>query len=480
MLHSISSRRWAALALIVVAQFMVVLDLSIVNVALDSIRADLGFSETGLQWVITAYAIVFGGFLLLGGRLGDLYGRRRMFIAGLLLFAAGSALAALAWSSASLIAFRGLQGLGGALFAPAGLSLLMTTFSEARDRNLAIGVWGAASGSGGAAGVLLGGVLTSYLSWPWIFLVNVPVGVAVAALSPRFIAEGKRLRTARHFDVAGATSVTASLMIFVYALTYATQHAWSSPVTIGLLAVAAALLVAFVSVERRTASPLMPLSIFGVRTLAAGNLITVVLASVAFSSFFLLALYLQQVEHYSAAQTGLAFTAIALPIAILSNVVGPLVRRVGARPLLVVGLLLVASALAYLLRLPAHSDYAVDLLPAFLLMGVGMALSWVPVTIASLAGVSPADAGIASGISNTARQVGGAVGLAVVSTIAASYGGADAAGLTHGFHVAFGALLGLSLLAVAVSAVFLGPRRPEVTPEALPTRDSPEALAEAA
>src|SRR5829696_1268247 len=480
MLHSISSRRWAALALIVVAQFMVVLDLSIVNVALDSIRADLGFSETGLQWVITAYAIVFGGFLLLGGRLGDLYGRRRMFIAGLLLFAAGSALAALAWSSASLIAFRGLQGLGGALFAPAGLSLLMTTFSEARDRNLAIGVWGAASGSGGAAGVLLGGVLTSYLSWPWIFLVNVPVGVAVAALSPRFIAEGKRLRTARHFDVAGATSVTASLMIFVYALTYATQHAWSSPVTIGLLAVAATLLVAFVSVERRTASPLMPLSIFGVRTLAAGNLITVVLASVAFSSFFLLALYLQQVEHYSAAQTGLAFTAIALPIAILSNVVGPLVRRVGARPLLVVGLLLVASALAYLLRLPAHSDYAVDLLPAFLLMGVGMALSWVPVTIASLAGVSPADAGIASGISNTARQVGGAVGLAVVSTIAASYGGGDAAGLTHGFHVAFGALLGLSLLAVAVSAVFLGPRRPEVTPEALPTRDSPEALAEAA
>src|SRR5215203_288204 len=479
MFRSISSRRWAALALIVVAQFMVVLDLSIVNVALPSIKTDLGFSETGLQWVITAYAIVFGGFLLLGGRLGDLYGRRRMFIGGLLLFAAGSALAALAWSSASLIAFRGVQGLGGALFAPAGLSLLMTTFSEARDRNLAIGVWGAASGSGGAAGVLLGGVLTSYLSWPWIFLVNVPVGVAVAALSPRFIAEGKRLQTARHFDVAGATSVTASLMIFVYALTYATQHAWSSPVTIGLLAVAAALLVAFVSVERRTASPLMPLSIFGVRTLAAGNLITVVLASVAFSSFFLLALYLQQVEHYSAAQTGLPFTAIALPIAILSNVVGPLVRRVGARPLLV-GLLLVASALAYLLRLPAHSDYAVDLLPAFLLMGVGMALSWGPVTIASLAGVSPTDAGIASGISNTARQVGGAVGLAVVSTIAASYGGADAAGLTHGFHVAFGALLGLSLLAVAVSAVFLGPRRPEVTPEALPTRDSPEALAEAA
>jgi EmrB/QacA subfamily drug resistance transporter len=480
MSHSISSRRWAALGLIVVAQFMVVLDLSIVNVALDSIRADLGFSDTGLQWVITAYAIVFGGFLLLGGRLGDLYGRRRMFIAGLLLFAGGSALAALAWSSASLIAFRGLQGLGGALFAPAGLSLLMTTFSETRERNLAIGVWGAASGSGGAAGVLLGGVLTSYLSWPWIFLVNVPVGVAVAALSPRFIAEGKRLRTERHFDLAGAVSVTAALMIFVYALTYATEHAWAAPVTIGLLALAATLLVAFVSIERRAASPLMPLSIFGVRTLAAGNLITVVLASVAFSSFFLLALYLQQVEHYSPAQTGLAFTAIALPIAILSNVVGPLVRRVGARPLLVAGLLLVVGAQAYLLRMPVDSEYVVDLLPAFLLMGVGMALSWVPVTIASLAGVPPADAGIASGISNTARQVGGAVGLAVVSTIAATYSGADEAGLTHGFHVAFGALLGLSLLAVVVTAVFLRPRPPRAATVAAPALDEPDVLAEAA
>src|SRR5215217_669679 len=235
--YSTPLHRWPALALIVVAQFMVVLDLSIVNVALNSIESDLGFSETGLQWVITAYAIVFGGFLLLGGRLGDLYGRRRMFIGGLLLFAAGSALAALAWSSASLIAFRGVQGLGGALFAPAGLSLLMTTFSETRERNVAIGVWGAASGSGGAAGVLLGGVLTSYLSWAWIFLVNVPVGIAVAALSPRFIAGGRQLRTTRHFDVGGAISVTASLMTFVYALTYGAEHAWSDPAPIGLLAV---------------------------------------------------------------------------------------------------------------------------------------------------------------------------------------------------------------------------------------------------
>lgn len=468
MSRPISPSRWAALALIVVAQFMVVLDVSIVNVALSSIKTDLGFSETGLQWVITAYAIVFGGLLLLGGRLGDLYGRRRMFIAGLLVFAGGSALAALAWSSESLIAFRAMQGLGGALFAPAGLSLLMTTFTDGRDRNLAIGVWGAASGSGGAAGVLLGGVLTSYLSWPWIFLVNVPVGIAVAALSPRFIGEAKRLQTKRHFDVLGATTVTASVMLFVYALTYATQHSWGAPITIGLLGVSAALLGTFISVELRAASPLMPLSIFRVRTLAAGNLITAILASIAFSGFFLMALYMQQVDHYSAAQAGVAFTAIALPIAILSNFVGPLVRRVGARAVLVTGLLLVGSAQAILLRLPTHSSYVSDLLPAFLLLGIGMALSWVPVTIASLAGVMPAEAGIASGISNTARQVGGAVGLAAVTTIATTYGGVGAGQSTHGFHVAFGFLLGLSALALGVTLVFLFPR------ETVPVHDSAE------
>jgi EmrB/QacA subfamily drug resistance transporter len=466
--------------LIVVAQFMVVLDLSIVNVALPTIKADLGFSESGLQWVITAYAIVFGGLLLLGGRLGDLYGRRRMFVVGLLVFAVGSALAAVAWSSASLIAFRALQGAGGALFAPAGLSLLMTTFADGRDRSIAVGAWGAASGSGGAAGVLLGGVLTSYLSWPWIFLVNVPVGLAVAALAPRFISKPERAPARRHFDVAGAASVTASLMLLVYALTYAVDYGWSDPVTFGLLALSATLLAAFLSIERRAASPLMPLSIFRVRTLAAGNAITVVLASVGFSSFFVLALYLQQVAHYSAAQAGLAFTAIALPIAILSNAAGPLVGRFGARPVLALGLLLVAASQGYLLRLPAESTYLVDLLPSFLLLGIGMALSWVPVTIASLAGVAPADSGVASGISNTARQVGGAVGLALVSTLAAAYGGAGASGLTHGFHVAFGALLVLSLAAVAVTALFLVPRRPPVAGADEAAPDAQEVLAEAA
>jgi EmrB/QacA subfamily drug resistance transporter len=478
MSFSISPNRWAALTLIVVAQFMVVLDMSVVNVALSAIQTDLGFSESGLQWVITAYAIVFGGFLLLGGRLGDLYGRRRLFMIGLLVFVAGSALSGVAWSSGSLIAFRAVQGLGGALFAPAGLSLLMTTFTEGRGRNLAIGVWAAASGSGGAAGVLLGGVLTSYLSWPWIFLVNVPVGLAVVALTPRFIGEAKRIQGARHFDLAGAFTVTSSLMIFVYALTYATQHSWGSAVTLGLLAASAVLLASFVVIERRAAAPLMPLGIFKVRTLAAGNVITVILASIAFSTFFLLTLYLQQVEGYSAAQTGVAFTAIALPIATLSNVVGPLVRRVGARPVLVLGLLLIVLAESVLMRLPVHVDYAVDLLPALLLMGVGMSLAWVSVTIASLAGVSPADSGIASGISNTARQVGGAVGLAVVSTIAASYGGVDAADVVHGFRVAFDVLFVLSLVSVVVAAAFLTPREAQVVGAA--EEETPELVLEAA
>jgi len=437
---------------------MVVLDMSIVNVALDAIKSSLGFSQTGLQWVITAYALVFGGFLLLGGRVGDLFGRRRLFMIGLLVFSAGSALGALSWSAGSLIAFRALQGLGGALFAPAGLSLLMTTFAEGRGRNTAVGVWAAASGSGGATGVLLGGALTSYLSWPWIFLINVPVGVVVALLSPRFLPEAKRLEGHRHFDVAGAGSVTASLMVFVYALTYGTQHAWSSPVTIGLLAVSAVLLAAFVRIEQRAAAPLMPLGILRVRTLAAGNFLTVVLASIAFSNFFLLALYLQEVRGYSAAQNGAAFAVIAAIIATFSNVVGPLVRRFGPRPVLVAGLALVTASQALLTQLPVHGSYVTNLLPAFVLQGFGFSLAWVSVTTASIAGVAPADAGIASGITNTARQIGGAVGLAVVSTIASSYGAGDAAELTHGFRVAFTVLAALGAVAVAVAAKFLVPQ----------------------
>src|SRR6266566_12859 len=303
-------RRWIALAVIVAAQFMVVLDVAIVNVALPSIRTDLHFSQEGLQWVITAYAIFFGGVLLLGGRLADLLGRRRLLIAGLALFTVSSLLDGLAWSEGSLIAFRALQGLGAALLSPAALSILTTTFREGRERNLALGIWGAASGSGGAAGVLLGGALTSSLSWPWIFFINVPVGALVIGLAPWLLRESRAELAHRHFDIAGAGSITGGLMLLVYAVTRGSQHGWATGPTIGLLAAAASLIGAFFAIEARSQAPLLPLRIFRLRTLAGSNVSGLVMGSAVFSQFFLLTLYMQQVLHYSALKTGVAYTSL--------------------------------------------------------------------------------------------------------------------------------------------------------------------------
>src|SRR5438093_1734412 len=325
---------------------MVILDVAIVNVALPSIKSDLHFSETNLQWVISAYAILFGGVLLLGGRLADLLGRRRLFMAGLGLFAASSLLCGLAWSEGSLIAFRAVQGLGGALLAPAALSLLMTTFEEGRERNLALGIYGAASGSGAAAGVLLGGLLTSYLSWSWIFFINVPVGVAAIALTPVLLRESRADLEHRHFDFAGAASVTAGLMLLVYAMTRATSDGWGSGTTLALLAAAAALVGAFVVIELRTRWPLLPLRIFRLRTLSAANVAMAIVGAVAFSEFFLLTLYLQDVLHYSAVQTGAAFSAFALTVVVASNIGPAIVGRVGVRGTLTAGLLAPAAPLA--------------------------------------------------------------------------------------------------------------------------------------
>jgi EmrB/QacA subfamily drug resistance transporter len=381
-----TERRWSALALIVTAQFMVILDVAIVNVALPSIGSDLDFSRANLQWVISAYAILFGGALLLGGRLADLLGRRRMFITGLAVFAASSLLCGLAWSEGSLIAFRGLQGLGGALLAPAALSLLMTTFSEGHDRNVALGIYGGASGSGAAAGVLLGGVLTSYLSWSWIFFVNVPVGVAAIALTPWLLRESRAELPHRHFDFAGATSVTAGLMLLVYAMTRATSDGWGSARTLGLLAGSVALVLAFVAIELRSAAPLLPLRIFRLRTLTAANGTMALIGSVTFSEFFLLTLYMQEVLHYSAIQTGVAFVAFALTVVVFSNLAQLVVSRFGVRGTLTSGLLLSAVSVALLTRLPVHGHYFWDVFPAFVIGGAGMGLSFVPVTIASLTG----------------------------------------------------------------------------------------------
>ena len=338
--------RWSALALIVTAQFMVVLDVAIVNVALPSIKSDLGFSQSSLQWVISAYALLFGGTLLLGGRLADLLGRRRVFVAGLALFAGSSLLCGIAWSEGSLIAFRGLQGLGGALLAPAALSLLMTTFAEGRERNLALGIYGAASGSGAAAGVLLGGVLTSYLSWSWIFFINLPVGVAAIALTPVLLRESRAELEHRHFDLAGAVSVTAGLMLLVYALTRATTDGWGSASTVGLLAGSAALVALFLGIESRSRSPLLPLRMFRLGTVSAANASIAIIGAAAFAEFFLLTLYLQDVLHYSPVQSGVAFVAFAGSVVVVSNVAQVLVARIGVRMALTAGLLISAASVA--------------------------------------------------------------------------------------------------------------------------------------
>jgi len=479
-------RKWLVLAVTVAAQFMVIVDVSVVNVALPAIKHDLHFSQESLQWVITAYAILFGGTLLLGGRLADLLGRRRLFMAGVAVFTVGSLLSGLAWSAGALIVTRALQGLGGALLAPAALSIIVTTFREGRDRNQALGVMGAASGSGGAVGVLLGGILTSDLSWSWIFFVNLPVGVAVLAASPWLLSESRAELSHRHFDVAGAVSITAGMMVLVYAITRASQHGWGNGVTVGLLAAAAALIVAFVAIEVRSPAPLLPLRIFRARTISAANATTAMVGAAAFGQFFLLALYLQQVLGYSAMKTGVAFIAITVTIVAVSNLAQSLTTRLGARPVLSAGLLLTAAGGALYAQMPAGGHYFWDMFPGLLVSGVGLAFTFVPVMIAGLTGVQPADAGVASGLLNTSRQIGGAIGLALVTTIASTatshYADSHAVlassgpALTHGFQAAFYALIGLALVGAAIAAVFVEPK-PKV---ALKVVDAEVALEQAA
>ena len=469
------SRRWIALAVVVAAQFMVVLDVAIVNVALPSIKTDLHFTETSLQWVVTAYAILFGGVLLLGGRMADLLGRRRLFMAGLAIFTVSSLLDGLAWSEGSLIGFRALQGLGAALLSPAALSILTTTFQEGRERNIALGVWGAVSGSGAAAGVLLGGVLTSALSWSWIFFINLPVGVLVFAVSPWLLRESRAKLDHRYFDVAGATSITAGLMLLVYAMTRAAQQGWGTASTIGLLAASAALIVAFVVIELRSHAPLLPMRIFRLRTLATSNATQLLVAASLFSQFFLLTLYMQQVLHYSALQTGVAYITLTLAVITISGVAQGLVTRVGIRPILPVGLLMSAAALVLYARLPVDGHYFWDLFPAFVLSGVGLGLTFVPLVIGGLSGVRQSDAGVASGLFNTSQQIGGAIGVAAATTIATTFtshyvnahpGTTPLSGsaLTHGFEITYYVLAGL-VVAAAVLATALIESKPPVAQE---------------
>jgi EmrB/QacA subfamily drug resistance transporter len=464
-----AERKWFALALLCAVQFMVVLDIAIVNVALPSIQTDLGFSQENLQWVISAYALLFGGFLLLGGRLADLLGRRRIFIAGTILFTVSSLLAGLAWSEGSLIGARGLQGLAAAIISPAALSILMTTFAEGRERNAALGAWGGVGAFGAVAGVLLGGVLTDALSWQWIFFVNVPIGLAALGLTPLLLGESRDLR-ARSFDVPGAVTVTGGLVALVYAITQGQSNGWGSAVTIGVFAVSAALLAAFLVWESRAAEPLMPFSIFRLRTVTGANVAGLILGTAMFAMFLMLTLYMQQVLGYSAMKTGVAYLAVAATAIFWSALAAQLVNRVGVKPVLVAGMAFLTAGLVYFTQVSVGGSYLGDLLPGFLLISVGLGFSFVPISIAALAGVRDTEAGLASGLINTSQQVGGAVGIAVLSTIATTRTSDEVASgtavpfaLTDGFQAAF--ITGAAIALVGILVALFVVRREDLTPQ---------------
>jgi EmrB/QacA subfamily drug resistance transporter len=448
-------RRWQVLALVCSAMFMTVLDVSIVNVALPSIGKHLEFSRENLQWVISAYAITYGGFLLLAGRAADLLGRRSVFMAGLTLFTLASLACGLAQSEAMLIAFRAIQGLGAAIIAPAALSIVTTTFREGAERNKALGIWGAVGGSGAAVGVLLGGVLTKYLGWEWIFFVNVPVGAIALGLTVPLVHESRADAGHRSYDPLGALTVTGGLALMVYAISKAPDVGWATGRTIGLLAVAAALLVAFVVTETRVRHPLVPFRIFRLRTLTAANMVAVLLGAVIFSNFFLLTLYVQQVLGYSALKAGLTFVATAGTAVLAAGFAQALVTRFGAKYPMAFGLALLTGGMLWYTQIPVDGSFASDLLPGYLMVGVGLPFSFIPVSIAALAGVEHHEAGLASGLLNTSQQIGGAVGVAVASTIFASHfrselktGLQQPAALTSGFQWAFWALVAISAVAV--------------------------------
>src|SRR5262245_33937957 len=478
-----ANHRWLALALLSVVQFMLVLDIAIVNVALPSIQVDLGFSQENLQWVISAYALVFGGFLLLGGRAADIVGRRRMFLIGLVVFTGASLLAGLAWDEPSLIGARALQGLGAAIIAPAALSILMTTFTEGKERNVALGVWGAVGGFGAAAGVLLGGIFTDALSWEWIFFLNIPVGITAMALAPVLLGESRDVR-ATSFDALGAVLVTGGLSTAVFGITKANDYGWGSPETIGIFSAAAVLLAGFVLRETRVKDPLMSFSIFRIKTVAGANIAGFILGTALFSMFLMLTRYMQQVLGYSAMKTGFAYLAVAGSVIVWSMVAQQLVTRVGVKPVLVTGMSLLTVGLVYFTQVSPDGSYLGDLLPGFLIIALGMGFSFVPISIAALAGVPAKDAGLASGLINTSQQIGGALGIAVLSSVAiaqtndaAKAGDAVPQALTSGFQAAF--WVGAVIAAAGVLASLVLVRKDELA--AVPAYEpEAEVLAEAA
>ena len=466
-------KRWQALSVLSVAYLMVVLDIAIVNVALPSIQEELNFSSAeNLQWIVSGYSLTFGGFLLLGGRMGDLLGRRRLFMIGLGLFAATSLFAGLSTSSAMLIGARIAQGAAGAILSPSVFSITSVTFEEGAERNKALGVLGAISGAGAALGVILGGVLTQYAGWEWIFFVNVPIALVALVIVPRVVRESHADDLARHFDAVGAFTVTASLMLFVYALTRTTQVGWGTWETILEMIGSGILMAVFLVWEMRSRSALVPLRIFRRRTLSGANAIGFLLGTMIFGMFFLLSLYMQQVLGFSALDTGLGYLAVALTAVVASGVAQALVTRLGVKPALLGGLALVGGGLVYFTQISSDGSYVADLLPGFIMLGIGLGFSFVPISIAALAGVTGHDAGLASGLINTSQQIGGALGLAILTTVAASRsdaelrsGQASAEAFTSGASLAFWVAAGVAAAAIVTTLIVVRRRDLQFQPQ---------------
>ena len=455
---------WLVLVLVCMAQFMVVLDATIVNVALPSIQKDLEMPDADLQWIVNAYTLMFGGFLLLGGRAGDLVGRKKIFLLGVVIFTVASLLNGLAPSSEFLIVFRGLQGLGAALVAPAALSIITTTFAEGAERTKAMGVWAAIAVGGGAVGLVLGGILTTTLSWPWIFFVNVPVGIAVFVASLRFVPESRDEHVHKSFDLGGAVTVTAGLLTLVYGIVKAQEEGWTSLHTGGFFALAFVLLAGFVVIERRSTEPLVRLSIFRVPTVRAANVVMFLVAAGLFAMFYFNTLYLQRVLGYSALEAGLAFLPFTAGIIIGAGLSQRLVPKLGAREVPLIGMPMAVVGLLLFMRLQPDGSYVTDLLPGIILASIGMGLTFVPITLIATSGIPTDDAGLASGLYNTSQQVGGALGLAILATLAVSATEDTLAGvsgepqpadqaqaLVDGFHIAYAG----SATLVAAGAVLL-------------------------
>ena len=454
------------LAVVAVAQFMVILDGTVVNVALPTIQRHLGFSEQSLSWVLNAYTLMFGGFLLLGGRMADRLGRRRLFVAGIALFSGASLVCGLAQSEGMLLVARGAQGLGGAMVSPAALSIILTTFEEGPDRNRALAVWGAIAGAGGAIGLLLGGVMVEALTWRWVFFINVPIGAALVLLAPRIVPESRAESAQRGgYDAEGAVAITLGMMALVFTLIKADSWGWGSGRVLAGLAIAAALIAAFVAIERRHEDPLIPLSIFKNRGLAASDAVMLVLAAALFGMFFFCTLYLQQVLGYSALKTGVVYLPFSAMLIGGSATASRLVDRFTPKPVLLSGLFISTLGFVILTRVSGHDDFASHVLPALIVLGIGLGLSFVPITISATNGVPASESGLASGLLNTTQQVGGALGLAILSSVSTSRitsaldsGSPVSAALTHGFKGAFIVSAGLCALGF-VSALVLLPRR---------------------